>query len=44
MFKLQLFELDQIKSSTDKIKKAELRKSKSIMEALKVTIDIVEST
>ena len=43
MFKLQLFELDQIKSSTNKIKKAELRKSKSIMEALKVAIDIVES-
>ena len=44
MFKLQLFELDQIKSSTDRTKKAELRKSKSIMEALKMAIDIVEST
>ena len=44
MFKLQLFELDQIKSSTNKIKKAELRKSKDIMEALKVAVDIVEST
>ena len=44
MFKLQLFELDQIKSSTNKIKKAELRKSKDIMEALKVAIAIVEST
>ena len=44
MFKLQLFELDKIKTSTDKIKKAELRKSKDIMEALKVAIDIVEST
>ena len=43
MFKLQLFELDQVKSSTDRIKKAELRKSKSIIEALKVAIDIVES-
>lgn len=43
MFKLQLFELDQIKSSTDRIKKTELRKSKSIIEALKIAIDIVES-
>jgi hypothetical protein len=44
MFKLQLFELDQIKSNTDGIKKAELRKSKNIVEALKIAIEIVEST
>ena len=44
MFKLQLFELDQIKSNTDRIKKAELRKSKDIIEALRIAIEMVEST
>lgn len=44
MFKLQLFELDQIKSSTNRTKKAELRKSKNIVESLKIAIEIVEST
>ena len=44
MFKLQLFELDQIKSSTNKDAKAKLRKSQDIIEALKAAIDMVEST
>ena len=43
MFKLQLFELDQIKSSTNKVAKAKLRKSKNIIEALKAAIDMVEN-
>ena len=44
MFKLQLFELEQIKNNKNKTQKAKLRKSKNIIEALKAAIDIVEST
>tara|TARA_B100001093_G_scaffold134586_1_gene127109 strand:- start:209 stop:703 length:495 start_codon:yes stop_codon:yes gene_type:complete len=44
MFKLQLFELEQIKNNKNKTQKAKLRKSKDIIEALKAAIDIVEST
>lgn len=44
MFKLQLFEVEEIKNSTDKKLKSNLRKSKSIIEATKVAIQIVENT
>lgn len=42
MFKLQLFEIDQIKTSKNRDLKAKLRKSKSIVEATKIAIEIVE--
>jgi len=44
MFKLQLFEIDKIKKSKDKDLKALLRKSKNVIEATKIAIQIVEET
>ena len=41
MYKLQLFEVDQIRDSKNKELKANLRKSKNILEATKVAIEIV---
>jgi hypothetical protein len=41
MFKLQLFELDDIKKSKNRPAKAQLRKSKSIVEALRYATEIV---
>lgn len=44
MFKLQLFELQTIKDSKNRSKKAELRKAKNLLEALKVAIEIHEDS
>lgn len=44
MFKLQLFEIESIKNSKDKELKALLRKSKNVIEATKIAIQIVEET
>lgn len=44
LLKLQLFEQDAIKKNKDRKKKSELRKAKTIREALRVAIDIVEDT
>jgi hypothetical protein len=44
MYKLQLFELDQIKENTNKSLKSKLRKAKTILEATKLAIQLVEST
>ena len=44
LLKLQLFEQDAIKKSKNKEKKAELRKAKTIRQAIRVTIDILEDT
>lgn len=43
MFKLQLFEEEHVKNSTNKALKTKLRKSKSILEATKAAIEILES-
>ena len=43
MYKLQLFETEQIKSSSDRQSKTELRKANSILQATKIAIKIVES-
>ena len=44
MFKLQLFEIDDIKSSKNRSAKAKLRKAQTILEAVKYAIEIVEAT
>lgn len=44
LIKLQLFEQDAIKKNKDRAKKSELRKAKTIREALRVAIDILEDT
>lgn len=41
MFKLQLFELEPIKNSKNRTAKASLRKSKSIIEALRYATEVV---
>ena len=43
LYKLQLFEVEEIKKCTDSQKKRELRQAKTILEATKVAINIVES-
>jgi hypothetical protein len=43
MYKLQLFETEQIKSSADRQSKTELRKANSILQATKIAIKIVEN-
>ena len=43
LYKLQLFEIEEIKNCKDSQKKKELRQAKSIIEATKIAIDIVES-
>ena len=43
LYKLQLFEVEAIKRCTDSQKKRELRQAKTILEATKVAINIVES-
>ena len=43
MYKLQLFETEQIKNSTDRQSKTELRKANSILQATKIAIKIVEN-
>ena len=43
MFKLQLFEEDHVKNSTNKALKTKLRKSKNMLEATKAAIEILES-
>jgi|AOAMet_66_BLW_10_1038536.scaffolds.fasta_scaffold08452_2 hypothetical protein len=43
MYKISLFEADQIKNCTDKELKTKLRRSTNIVEATKVAIEIVES-
>lgn len=42
LFKLQLFELEKIKKSTNRPLKAKLRKATTILEAIKYAIEIVE--
>jgi len=42
MFKLQLFEQESIKNSKNKTLKSKLRKSKTVIEAIKAAIEIVE--
>ena len=42
MFKLALFEIDQIKESTDREAKAALRKAETVPAALRIAIDIFE--
>ncbi len=42
MFKLQLFEIEKIKQSTNRSAKAKLRKCNNIMDAVKIAIDIVK--
>tara|TARA_B100002019_G_scaffold293364_1_gene320425 strand:+ start:5596 stop:6096 length:501 start_codon:yes stop_codon:yes gene_type:complete len=44
ILKIQLFEVPQIRECKDKNLKASLRKSTTILEALKISIKIVEST
>lgn len=44
MCKLQLFEVEVIKQSSNRELKTKLRKSQTILEALKVAIEIVENT
>jgi hypothetical protein len=43
LYKLQLFEVEAIRKCTDSQKKRELRQAKTILEATKIAIDIVES-
>jgi len=43
MFKLQLFELDEIKASKNRAGKTALRKAANFLESLKHAIDIIES-
>lgn len=43
LYKLQLFEVEAIKKCTDSQKKRELRQAKTIIEATKIAIDIIES-
>lgn len=43
LYKLALFENDKIKNASNKELKTKLRKSKSLIEATKVAIDLVES-
>ena len=42
MFKLQLFEMDGIKKSTNRTKKKNLRQAKTMIEAMKVAISIAD--
>ena len=42
LYKLQLFEVEAIRKCTDSQKKRELRQAKTILEATKIAIDIVE--
>ena len=44
MFKLELFEFEKIRLSKNKALKAKLRKTKNMIEALKVAIEIVEES
>lgn len=44
MFKLQLFEMENVKNSKNRALKTKLRKSTSILEATKIAIEIVENT
>tara|TARA_B100000941_G_scaffold75362_1_gene51400 strand:+ start:186 stop:668 length:483 start_codon:yes stop_codon:yes gene_type:complete len=44
MFKLELFEFEKIRMSKNKALKAKLRKTKNMIEALKVAIKIVEES
>ena len=44
MCKLQLFEVESIKKSTNRDLKTKLRKSQTILEAIKTAIEIVENT
>lgn len=44
MFKLQLFEMDIIKSAKNRSLKAKLRKAKTLLETTKIAIELVEST
>ena len=43
LYKLQLFEVEAIRKCTDSDKKRELRQAKTVIEATKIAIDIVES-
>jgi len=43
LYKLQLFEVDAIKNCKDSDKKRELRQAKTILEATKIAINIVDS-
>mgnify|MGYP001163543621 FL=1 len=44
MFKLELFEFEKIRLSKNKALKAKLRKTKTMIEALKIAIEIVEKS
>lgn len=44
LIKLQIFEQDAIKKSKDRKKKSDLRKAKTITEAIRLAIDILEDT
>tara|TARA_Y100000389_G_scaffold202860_1_gene249509 strand:- start:770 stop:1261 length:492 start_codon:yes stop_codon:yes gene_type:complete len=43
LYKLQLFEVEAVKECKDAVKKKELRQAKSLIEATKVVISIIES-
>ena len=43
LYKLQLFEVEEIKKCTDSQKKRELRQAKTILESTKIAINIVDS-
>ena len=42
MFKLKLFEINEIKKSTNRDVKVKLRKAENLMEAIKAAIEILE--
>ena len=44
MFKLELFELDLVKKSKNRNLKSELRKSKTLLEAIKTAVEIAEES